>query len=208
MLGSDSKGSSGSQDSSGRQRRQTTKPLVKQPSDNNSGGGGGGGGGSITGARQDTGYSTESSDSRRSRTRKVNTHTVLSSPVPPSEEILQNPFLSGVKSYSTSTGCELRELEDLSEIPSDYRELGEISDSESEMRGSVVSGTDLTSYSAMNLSDFQVRVEHCRGPRFRWRIMMLLTAYWAIETQLKGKEGRGSGAFLAFCCVFMAKGCL
>ena len=71
MLGSDSKGSSGSQDSSGRQRRQTTKPLVKQPSDNS--GGGGGGGGSITGARQDTGYSTESSDSRRSRTRKVNT---------------------------------------------------------------------------------------------------------------------------------------
>ena len=74
MLGSDSKGSSGSQDSSGRQRRQTTKPLVKQPSDNSGGGGGGGGGGgSITGARQDTGYSTESSDSRRSRTRKVNT---------------------------------------------------------------------------------------------------------------------------------------
>ena len=60
-----------------------------------------------------------------------------------------------MKSYSTSTGCELRELEDLSEIPSDYRELGEVSDSESDIRGSVVSGTDLTSYSAMNLSDFQ-----------------------------------------------------
>ena len=69
MLGSDSKGSSGSQDSSGRQRRQATKPLVKQPSENS--GGGVGGGGSITGVRQDTGYSTESSDSRRSRTRKV-----------------------------------------------------------------------------------------------------------------------------------------
>ena len=60
-----------------------------------------------------------------------------------------------MKSYSTSTGYEVRELEDLSEIPSEYRELGDISDSESEMRGSVVSGTDLTSYSAINLTDFQ-----------------------------------------------------
>ena len=69
-----------------------------------------------------------------------------------------------MKSYSTSTGCELRELEDLSEIPSEYRELGEITDSESEIRGSVVSGTDLTSYSAMNLSDFQVEWS-TPGPR-------------------------------------------
>ena len=67
--------------------------------------------------RQDTGYSTESSDSRRSRTRKV-----------------QHPFLTGTKSYSTSTGYEVRELEDLSEIPSEYRELQDISDSESEIR--------------------------------------------------------------------------
>ena len=130
MLGSDSKGSSGSQDSSGRQRRQTTKPLVKQPSDT-SGGGGGGGGGSITGVRQDTGYSTESSDSRRSRTKKVNTET---RPVQSGTLQLQNPFLAGVKSYSTSTGYEVRELEDLSEIPSEYRELQDISDSESEIR--------------------------------------------------------------------------
>ena len=142
MLGSDSKGSSGSQDSSGRQRRQTTKPSDTT---------GGGSGGSITGVRQDTGYSTESSDSRRSRTRKVNRKHCAQ----PSQEILQNPFLAGVKSYSTSTGYEVRELEDLSELPSEYRELGQLTDSESDMRGSVVSGTDLTSYSAINLTDFQ-----------------------------------------------------
>ena len=146
MLGSDSKGSSGSQDSSGRQRRQTTKPSDTT-------GGGSGGGGSITGVRQDTGYSTESSDSRRSRTRKVNTEPSPARQL--SQEILQNPFLAGVKSYSTSTGYEVRELEDLSELPSEYRELGQLTDSESEMRGSVVSGTDLTSYSAINLTDFQ-----------------------------------------------------
>ena len=89
-------------------RRLATKQLVHQPSDC----------ASVTGVRQDTGYSTESSDSRRSRSRKVQHH----------------PFLTGTKSYSTSTGYEVRELEDLSEIPSEYRELGDISDSESEMR--------------------------------------------------------------------------
>ena len=46
----------------------------------------------------------------------------------------QNPFLRGNKSYSTSTGGEMRELEDLSEIPSDYRDLREGSDSESDYR--------------------------------------------------------------------------
>ena len=42
--------------------------------------------------------------------------------------------MSGSKSYSTSTGGEMRELEDLSEIPSEYRELGGDSDSESDYR--------------------------------------------------------------------------
>ena len=46
----------------------------------------------------------------------------------------QNPFVRGNKSYSTSTGGEMRELEDLSEIPSDYRDLREGSDSESDYR--------------------------------------------------------------------------
>ena len=43
--------------------------------------------------------------------------------------------------YSTSTGAEVRELEDLSETPSEYRELREFSDSDTELRGSVLSGT-------------------------------------------------------------------
>ena len=47
---------------------------------------------------------------------------------------VQNPFLRGAKSYSTSTGGEMRELEDLSEIPSEYIELREFSDSESDYR--------------------------------------------------------------------------
>ena len=42
--------------------------------------------------------------------------------------------MRGNKSYSTSTGGEMRELEDLSEIPSDYRDLREGSDSESDYR--------------------------------------------------------------------------
>ena len=42
--------------------------------------------------------------------------------------------MSGSKSYSTSTGGGMRDLEDLSEIPSEYRELGDDSDSESDYR--------------------------------------------------------------------------
>ena len=42
---------------------------------------------------------------------------------------------------STSTGAEVRELEDLSETPSEYRVLQEFSDSDTELRGSVLSGT-------------------------------------------------------------------
>ena len=44
-----------------------------------------------------------------------------------------------------------------------------------------------------------------RGPRLRWRIMMLLTTFllhYAIQTHLKCP----SGPFLAFRCVFMAEG--
>ena len=48
----------------------------------------------------------------------------------------KNPLLSlATKSYSTSTGGEPRELmEDLSELPSEYVELVDFTDSESELR--------------------------------------------------------------------------
>ena len=45
---------------------------------------------------------------------------------------METPFISGHKSYSTSTGGDMRELEDLSEIPPEYRELRDQSDSESD----------------------------------------------------------------------------
>ena len=49
--------------------------------------------------------------------------------------MLKNPYLSiATKSYSTSTGGEPRELEDLSELPSEYIELREYTDSESDYR--------------------------------------------------------------------------
>ena len=88
--------------------------------------------GSNTGVRQDTGYSTESSESRRSRPNRVISLTHITCYI--FCFTLKNPFVSGSKSYSTSTGGEMRELEDLSEIPSEYRELGDDSDSESDYR--------------------------------------------------------------------------
>ena len=109
-------------------------------------------------ARQDTGYSTESSESRRSRQRA------------------RNPFLLGNKSYSTSTatGSEMREMRELSETPSEYRALRD-SDSETETltetdrtterssqsssfyRGSVMSGTAFQGFSATDLGIFAAR---------------------------------------------------
>ena len=48
---------------------------------------------------------------------------------------MKRPFLTvNQKSYSTSTGAEARELEDLSELPTEYVEILEYSDSESDYR--------------------------------------------------------------------------
>ena len=43
----------------------------------------------------------------------------------------------GNKFYSSSTGGEMRESEELSEAPSEYREVGEDSESESDDRWNV-----------------------------------------------------------------------
>ena len=67
------------------------------------------------------------------------------------------PFESGSKSYSTSTGGEMRELEELSEAPSEYREAGEDSESESDDREIMISGSDCTSFTATNLSENSAR---------------------------------------------------
>ena len=49
--------------------------------------------------------------------------------------ILKRPFLGvNQKSYSTSTGAEARELEDLSELPTEYVQILDFSDSESDYR--------------------------------------------------------------------------
>ena len=47
---------------------------------------------------------------------------------------IEYAILIGNKSYSSSTGGEMRELEELSEAPSEYREVGEDSESESDDR--------------------------------------------------------------------------
>ena len=89
------------------------------------------------GARQDTGYSTESSDSRRSRMKKVKGCIIMKISIFFAWSIfnLKNPFLSiATKSYSTSTGGEPRELDDLCELPTEYIELREYTDSESDYR--------------------------------------------------------------------------
>jgi hypothetical protein len=129
--------------------------------------------GSITGVMQDTGYSTESSESRRSRPKRVSFYFSIFMVIC---IFIQNPFLSGSKSYSSSTGGEMRELEDLSETPSEYREMRDYSDSESNhrllkfneefeakqhyyfcSRGSVMSESDFTSFSGTNLSEYSAR---------------------------------------------------
>ena len=47
---------------------------------------------------------------------------------------IENPFLSLTKSCSSSKEGEIRELEDLSGTPSEYRELGDDYYSESDIR--------------------------------------------------------------------------
>ena len=48
---------------------------------------------------------------------------------------MKRPFLNVIeKSYSTSTGAEARELEDLSELPTEYVQILDFSDSESDYR--------------------------------------------------------------------------
>ena len=79
MLGSDSKASSGSQDSSSRQRSQLSKAGSKESD------------GATAKARQDTGYSTESSDSRKmNKMKKVRKYLIMKS----TSELFQNTALT------------------------------------------------------------------------------------------------------------------